>query len=90
MSNEQDKFNHSKRLQKDKNAVARQLKLAKGSGNQKYLDQPHRLEKHHAMDCGNPGCYLCGNPRRTHKEKTIQEQRFEQPEKDLFDKDDSN
>ena len=90
MSNEQDKFNHSKRLQKDKNAVARQLKIAKASGNQKYLDQPHRLEKHHAMDCGQAGCLMCGNPRRIHNEKTIQEQRFEQPEKDLFDKDDSN
>jgi hypothetical protein len=87
MSNEQDKFNHSRRLLKDKNAVARQLKIAKTLGNQKYLDQPHRLEKHHAMDCGQPGCIMCGNPRRTMNEKTIQEQRFEQPEKDTFDPD---
>jgi hypothetical protein len=85
MSNEQDKIKHSRRLQKDKNAVARQLKMAKGSGITKYIEQPHRLEKHHAMDCGNPGCYICGNPRRTMNEKTIQEQRFEQIEKDIVD-----
>ena len=87
MSNEEDKFNHSKRLQRDKNAIARQLKIAKGSGNQKYLEQPHRLEKHHAMDCGQTDCFMCGNPRRTTKEKTIQEQRFEQTEKHTVDPD---
>jgi len=33
----------------------------------------------HAMDCGNPGCYLCGNPRKTHKDSlTIQEKSFDQ------------
>jgi hypothetical protein len=29
------------------------------------------------MDCGNPHCYLCGNPRKTHKDKlTAQEKRL--------------
>jgi len=28
------------------------------------------------MDCGNPGCMLCGNPRRTWKELTAQEKRM--------------
>jgi hypothetical protein len=37
------------------------------------------------MDCGQTDCFMCGNPRRTIKEKTIQEQRFEQTEKDTFD-----
>ena len=82
MSNEQDKFKHSRRLQKDKNAVAKQLKMAISSGITKYVEQPHRLEKHHAMDCGNP--------RYTMNEKTIQEQRFEQPEKLTVDPDSHN
>jgi len=90
MSNEQDKFKHSRRLQKDKNAVAKQLKMAISSGITKYVEQPHRLEKHHAMDCGNPNCYMCGNPRYTMNEKTIQEQRFEQPEKLTVDPDSHN
>jgi len=77
MSNETDKFNHSKRLLKDENAIKKQTKIArsKSSANNKVLEQPHRLAKHHAMDCGNPGCMLCGNPRRAWNELTIQEKR---------------
>lgn len=80
MSKEEDKFKKSKRLLKDENAVARQVKIAKKNGaGQKVLDQPHRLVKHHAMDCGNPQCPLCGNPRRTHKDTlTAQEKRLYQ------------
>jgi hypothetical protein len=80
MSTEADKFNHSKRMLKDENAIKKQLKIAKehnhlkGEYNPK-LDQPHRFAKHHAMDCGNPGCMLCSNPRRTWNELTIQEKR---------------
>jgi hypothetical protein len=73
MSNEADKFNHSKRLQKNENAVNKQVKIAKEHGIP--IKDPHRLEKHHAMDCGNPKCMLCGNPRRTWNELTIQEKR---------------
>ena len=76
MSTEEDKFAHSKRMLKDMNAINKQLKIAKQSGHDKYLREPHRMAKHHAMDCGNPGCFLCGNPRRTHKDKlTAQEKR---------------
>jgi len=79
MSHEQDKFNHSKRLLKDDNAIKKQLKIAKahthvGTDN-KVVKEPHRLVKHHAMDCGNPECYLCGNPRKTHKDKLTQQEK---------------
>jgi len=30
------------------------------------------------MNCGNPKCVLCMNPRKSFGEKTIQEQRLEQ------------
>jgi hypothetical protein len=73
MSHEADKFNHSKRLQKNENAIKKQVKIAKENG--VPIKDEHRLEKHHAMDCGNPGCILCGNPRRTWNELTIQEKR---------------
>ena len=81
MSTEEDKFKKSKRIQKDENAVKKQLKIAKQHNSfadeNKVLKEPHRLEKHHAMDCGNPECYLCGNPRKTHKDKlTAQEKRL--------------
>jgi hypothetical protein len=88
MSKEEDKFKKSKRLLKDENAVARQVKIAKEKGvGQKVLDQPHRLVKHHAMDCGNPQCPLCGNPRRTHKDTlTAQEKRLYQDVEKTTDK----
>lgn len=63
MSNEQDKEKHGKRLQRAWAVIKRQLKIAKSIGNTKYIDQPHRLAKHHAGDCGQPNCALCGNPR---------------------------
>lgn len=75
MSTEQDKFKNSKRRLKDENAVKRQTKIAKSHG--APVEEPHRLHKKHAMDCGNPECFLCGNPRRTHKDKlTQQEKKF--------------
>jgi hypothetical protein len=82
MSNDLAKFINSKRRHKTDVAISRQVKIAKGHYHVKSeynptLDQPHRLAKHHAMDCGNPRCYLCGNPRKTHKDKlTAQEKRL--------------
>ena len=79
MSTEADKFNHSKRLQQSENAVKKQVKIAKAHGltdKDKAIKEPHRLEKHHAMDCGNPECVMCGNPRKFFKEPTIQEKSF--------------
>jgi hypothetical protein len=82
MSNEQAKFLNSNRRHKNDVAVARQLKIAKQHGlgfNDRVIKEPHRLEKHHTMDCGNPKCFLCGNPRKTHKDKlTAQEKRMYQ------------
>jgi len=87
MSNDLDRFKHSKRLHKLWATVKRQLKIAKSIGNTKYINEPHRLAKHHAADCGQPGCIMCSNPRhnkaRKGKEKlTIQEQRNEQRRSD--------
>ena len=79
MSTEADKFNHSKRLQQSENAVKKQVKIAKAHGltdKDKAIKEPHRLEKHHAMDCGQPGCMLCGNPRKLWHELTAQEKRM--------------
>lgn len=81
MSNEFIKEKHSKRLHKDEVAIKRQVKIAKQHGlqmNDEVIKQPHRLAKHHAMDCGTPGCLMCGNPRKTFKDRTVQEKRFDQ------------
>ena len=90
MSTEADKFNHSKRLQQNENAVKKQVKIAKAHGltdKDRAIKEPHRMAKHHAMDCGNPECYMCGNPRKTHKDKlTVQEKRLFQDVEQVTDK----
>ena len=83
MSNENDKIKNSKRRQKDENAIKKQTKIAKQHQVSEYnpgeVKQPHRFNKRHAMDCGNPECFMCGNPRKTHKDKlTAQEKRIYQ------------
>ena len=75
MSAEQDKIQHSSRMLKNKNAVNRQLKIARAYG--VPVTVPHKLEKKHAMNCGDPKCSWCMNPRRR-GEKTIGELRAEQ------------
>ena len=74
MSTEEDKFKHSKRLQKDENAVKKQTKIAKEYG--VPVKEPHKFAKHHALNCGNPNCVMCGNPRKTFNELTQQEKRL--------------
>ena len=82
MSNETAKFLNSRRRHKTDVAIARQVRIAKQHGlgfNNKSIKEPHRHAKHHVMDCGNPKCFLCGNPRKIHKDKlTAQEKRLYQ------------
>ena len=84
MSKEQDKIKHSKRLLKDENAVKKQTKIAKDFGIP--VTEPHKFAKHHAMNCGNPKCFMCANPRKTFKELTQQEKRMFQDVEKITDK----
>lgn len=90
MSTEQDKIKNSKRRYKDEVAIQKQVKIAKAHGlgfHDQAIKEPHRLAKHHAMDCGQPGCVLCGNPRHLHKDKlTAQEKRMFQDVEKTTDK----
>lgn len=90
MSDPNTKLKTSKRRYSDETAVKRQVRIAKQHGlgfHDKAIKEPHRLAKHHAMDCGNPDCYLCGNPRKTHKDKlTAQEKRMFQDTDSITDK----
>jgi hypothetical protein len=74
VSTEQDKYKNSRRRLKDENAVKRQTKIAKEYG--VPVKEPHKFAKRHAMNCGNPNCVMCGNPRKTFKELTQQEKRL--------------
>ena len=84
MSTEDDKFKNSKRRLKDENAVKKQTKIAKEFG--VPVKEPHKFAKHHAMNCGNPKCVMCGNPRKTFKELTQQEKRMFQDLEKITDK----
>jgi hypothetical protein len=89
MSNETAKYINSRRRHKNDVAVARQVRIAKQHGLSFYdksIKEPHRLIKHHAMDCGRPGCMLCGNPRKLFKELTAQENRLFQDTEKITDK----
>lgn len=82
MSNELVKEKHSKRLHDDETHIKKRHKLLKAKS--AYISghdvdkQPHRLHKVTGMNCGNPNCVMCGNPRKMFKELTIQEQKFYQ------------
>ncbi len=75
MSKDEDKIKHSKRLLKDNNAIAKQVKIAKEHGIP--VTDEHRFNKHHAMDCGNPQCLLCSSAKIL-GEPTIKQKRFDQ------------
>lgn len=91
MSDEFAKQKRSTRIHDEETKIKKQVKIAKAHGltdKDKAIKQAHRLSKHHAMDCGQPGCLMCGNPRKLFKEKTIQEKRFYQDK--LYDESKSN
>ena len=79
MSDEESRIKHSKRILKTENTIKKQTKIAKTFGME--VKEPHKLAKHHALDCGVPNCPMCSSPRKVTGEKTKQEQSFEQTEK---------
>ena len=90
MSSFENKAKKATRIHNDQVAIKKQLKIAKAHGmglNDKLISEPHRLTKHHAMDCGNADCHICGNPRKTQKDKlTAQEKRIFQDLDKITDK----
>lgn len=72
------KDKHSKRIYQAEKQVARQLKIAKAHGFP--VNNPHRLSKMSATNCGDPNCVMCMNPRKAFNEDTIQERSFKQTE----------
>ena len=83
MSDTETKEKHSKRLYKEKVKIKKQLEIAKTAwiinpDETRKIQEPHRLSKMHAFNCGDPNCHMCGNPRKFFKEDTIQEKSFKQ------------
>jgi hypothetical protein len=83
MSHEDDKIHHSERLHQKETKIQRQMEIARAYNMHKdrkwkYIDQPHRNHKKAILNCGDPKCYMCMNPRRADGERTVQERRFDQ------------
>ena len=76
-----DRSKKAKRLQYTANIIKKQLRIAKALGLHHLLKQPHRLAKHHALDCGNPKCQVCHSDKVFNK-PTLQERKFNQGNKD--------
>jgi hypothetical protein len=70
-------MDRAERRHRTQNFIASQLRIARRTGTGSALSQPGRLKKQHAMDCGQPQCQMCGNPRKAgHKHpETLQELR---------------
>lgn len=77
-----DRSKRATRLQHTANVIKKQLRIAKAFGLTHLLKQPHRLAKHHALDCGNPKCQVCHSEKIFNK-PSLQEQKFIQGNKDL-------
>lgn len=76
MSDVDTKIKNSKRRHKTKAKAIRQMNIAKSHGVEVDTDEIHRFAKKHALNCGNPNCMYCSNPRKTFKERSIQEKRM--------------
>jgi hypothetical protein len=77
-----DRNKKAKRLQRTANVIKKQMRIAKAFGLTHLLKQPHRLAKHHALDCGNPKCQVC-HSEKIFSKPTLQERKFIQGNKDL-------
>ena len=80
MSTQEDKIKHSERIHQKETKIENKMKLAKAYGEIHVLKNPHKYHKTSPMNCGDPGCVMCGNPRKFFNEKTMQEKSFEQTE----------
>lgn len=60
------------RRARTKKFVAKQLRIARLCGILNVV--AGKFKKKHALDCGNPRCRICGNPRKLWKTLPIKEQ----------------
>lgn len=63
-----------RRLRNTENKIQRQVVIAKQHNIP--IQNSHRYNKQTPMNCGNPKCFMCMNPRKVWKQKTIGERKF--------------
>lgn len=74
-----DKDKRRKRIQQKNRHINRQFEIWTSFMNRdgRWVKEPHRFHKRNALNCGDPKCIMCGNPRKFFGEKTFQERKFE-------------
>jgi hypothetical protein len=70
MSDEITRNTRSIRFKKDYCKIRKQLKIAKAYLVPVTEKQIHRLAKSKVLNCGDPNCVMCGNPRKMRQGKT--------------------
>lgn len=69
-----NKEKRAKRFQQKKRHIDRQTNIYKTVTNL-TIEKPHMFHKRKALNCGNPECVMCMNPRKAFGELTMQERR---------------
>lgn len=77
-----DRAKKATRRSRTQVAIERQKRIAKCHGIVHDTEQSHRYAKMHSLNCGDPDCAMCGNPRKFFNERTIQERKFIEGHKD--------
>ena len=73
-------MNRAERRHNTRKVINKRKNLLGTSWNPKYNKEPHRLSKNNGVNCGNPKCLFCANPRKMWNQKTIHEKSFYQKE----------
>ncbi len=81
MSNQVERYKHSKRLAKKLSKLERKMGLAKAYGYKHILDNPHKYSKQSLFRCSSKSCLYCRNPRKF-GELTMQERKFNEVQDD--------
>ena len=71
-----NKGKREKRFQQKKRYIERQMEICKVNGAEHLTKVPHKSHKKAAMNCGQPDCVMCGNPRKVWHQKTLKEKQF--------------
>lgn len=71
MSDEDTRNERAKRFKNDFRSIRKQLKLAQAYKVDVEAKDVHRLAKIKVLNCGDPNCSLCTNPRKFNKGKNI-------------------
>jgi hypothetical protein len=75
-------MNRAERRRRTHGSVLAQLRdVQHALRDERMREQPGRLKKRRALDCGRPRCALCGNPRRLGLKQALTPQELRQQER---------